>query len=218
MKMSMHFFDTFPDRGALLGSHTEAFAGFPLKVNNHIHTPYSFSAFDGIDSAVKAARAEDISILGINDFYVTDGYAEFIEKCRDYGLFPLLNVELIGISLKEQEEGIRINDPGNPGRIYISGKGLSHPSTLSADLQKKLDRVVEESNKQVGKMIDLVNRWMEFQGVDIRISVEEIMEKQAMNLLRERHVAKAIRLKLEGMAGSPELHDEITFPLKIPEP
>jgi len=209
LKMYMNFFDSFPDPGALLGSQTEAFAGIPLKVNNHIHTPHSFSAFDGIDSAVKAARAEDIAILGINDFYVTDGYAEFIDKCRDYGLFPLLNVELIGISLKDQDEGIRINDPGNPGRIYISGKGLSHPSILTAGQQNRLDRVVEESNKQVGKMVDRVNRWMEFQGVDIRISVEEIMRNLAKNLLRERHVAKAIRIKLEEKAGSPEKYDDI---------
>jgi len=208
LKMYMDFFDTFPDQEALLGSQTEAFAGSPLKVNNHIHTPYSFSAFDGIDSAVKAARAEDISILGINDFYVTDGYAEFLEYCRDYGIFPLLNVELIGISLKDQEEGIRINDPGNPGRIYISGKGLAHPSLLTAGLQDRLDRVVEESNRQVGKMIDLVNRWMEFQGVDMRISVEEIMKNLARNLLRERHVAKAIRIQLEEMArNDEEFHD-----------
>jgi hypothetical protein len=209
LKMHMGFFDSFPDRNILLESHSDEFDQFPLKVNNHIHTPHSFSAFDGIDSAVRAARAEDIAILGINDFYVTDGYAEFIEKCRDYGLFPLLNVELIGISPKDQEEGIRINDPGNPGRIYISGKGLSHPSILPADLKKTLDRVVEESNKQVGKMIDLVNRWMEFQGVDIRISMEEIMGSLAENLLRERHVAKAIRIKLEEMAGSQDRHDDI---------
>lgn len=200
----MGFFDAFPDRKTLLGTHSEGLAGFPLKVNNHIHTPYSFSAFDSIDSAVKAALAEDISILGINDFYVTDGYGEFTDRCLDYGLFPLLNVELIGISKGDQKRGIRVNDPGNPGRTYISGKGLPHPSILPADRQKKLDRVVEESNKQVGRMIDLVNRWMEFQRVGFTISMEEIMEKHALHLLRERHVAKAIRIKLEERAGSDE--------------
>ncbi len=44
------------------------------------------------------AGREEVRILGINDFYVTDGYAEFIEKCLDHGFFPLLNIELIGIS------------------------------------------------------------------------------------------------------------------------
>ncbi len=44
------------------------------------------------------------------------------------GMFPLLNMELIGISKEDQEKGIRVNDPNNPGRTYISGKGLAFPS------------------------------------------------------------------------------------------
>jgi hypothetical protein len=38
---------------------------------------------------------------------------------------------------------------------------------------------------------------MERQGVDLILSVKEIMEKQAMKLLRERHLAKMIRIKLQ---------------------
>jgi len=200
----MGFFDSFPDRTTLLESSGKGHPDFPLKVNNHIHTPYSFSAFESIDAAVKSARAEDVRVLGINDFYVTDGYAEFIDICRAHLLFPLLNIELIGISKEDQERGIRVNDPGNPGRTYISGKGLPHPSILPEDMQKKLNRVVEESNRQVGQMIDLVNRWMERQQVGFTISVEEIMKEHAEHLLRERHVAKAIRVKLEEQAGSDE--------------
>ena len=45
----------------------------------------------------------------------------------DHGIFPLLNIELIGISKEDQDAGIRVNDPSNPGRTYISGKGLSFP-------------------------------------------------------------------------------------------
>jgi hypothetical protein len=200
----MGFFDSFPDRITLLESSGKGHPDFPMKVNNHIHSPYSFSAFESIDAAVKGASAEDVRVLGINDFYVTSGYAEFIDRCRDHGLFPLLNIELIGISKKDQERGIRVNDPGNPGRTYISGKGLPYPSILHEDLQKKLNRVVEESNRQVGQMIDLVNRWMEKQQVGFTISVEEIMTEHAEHLLRERHVAKAIRAKLEELAKSDE--------------
>lgn len=200
----MAFFDSFPDRSTLLQSQGQGNTVFPLKVNNHIHTPYSFSAFNSIDSAVMAARDEDVRILGINDFYVTDGYSEFIDKCLDYKLFPLLNIELIGISKEDQEKGIRVNDPGNPGRTYISGKGLSHPSVLPGKQQEKMKRVVEESNRQVSRMIELVNQWMNKQQVELNLSVEEIMEEHAEHLLRERHVAKAIRIKLEEQAGSDE--------------
>ncbi len=198
----MSFLEQFPDRATLLESYQSDQSRVPLKVNNHIHTPYSFSAFSSIEEAVRMADSEDVKILGINDFYVTEGYEEFIEKCRLYHIFPLLNFELIGISREDQESGIRVNDPGNPGRTYITGKGLAFPSILPLEQQQKLDRVLKESNSQVAKMIDLLNRWLEFQRVDISLSVKEIIEEHAMDSLRERHVAKALRIKIDEKSHS----------------
>ena len=206
---TMSFLEQFPNREELLKAFDEASSGFPMKVNNHIHTPYSFSAFESVTQAVRKAVAEEVRILGINDFYVTDGYGEFMEECIDHGVFPLFNIELIGISKADQEAGIRVNDPGNPGRTYISGKGLAYPSVLSESKAKILQTVAEESNNQVAKMIDLVNAWLEKQGIDFRLSVDEIMENQAESLLRERHVAKMVRLKLEELASDDKEYDEM---------
>lgn len=200
----MNFLKLFPERSVLLGSWQDDGKDFPLKVNNHIHTPYSFSAFKSLEEAVHRASQEEIRMLGINDFYVYDGYGEFIDVCRKYRIFPLLNIELIGISKKDQQAGIRVNDPKNPGRTYISGKGLAYPSILPVSQQEKLNRLVKESNLQVAKMIDLVNRWLEFQQTGLSISVKKIMEQHALKLLRERHVAKALRLKLEEAARDDE--------------
>ncbi len=198
----MSFLEQFPDRATLLESYQSEDSRVPLKVNNHIHTPYSFSAFSSIEEAVRMADEEDVKILGINDFYVTDGHEEFIDQCFKFHIFPLLNFELIGISREDQESGIRVNDPGNPGRTYITGKGLAFPSILQGEQLQKLDRVLKESNKQVAKMIDLLNRWLEFQRVDITLSVKEIMEEHAMDSLRERHVAKALRIKIDEKSQS----------------
>ncbi len=198
----MRFFEQFPDRPTLLDSYQPDPSLFPVKVNNHIHTPYSFSAFISVEEAVRKADAEDVKILGINDFYVCEGHEEFIEQCIKYHIFPLLNFELIGINREDQQSGIRVNDPGNPGRTYITGKGLAFPSLLPAEQQQKLDRVVKESNNQVAKMIDLLNRWLEFQRVNISLSMTEIMEEHAMDSLRERHVAKALRIKIDEKSQS----------------
>jgi hypothetical protein len=199
-----YFLQQFPDRASLLRQSRDIFHGHPLKVNNHIHTPYSFSAFQSISEAVERASDEDVRILGINDFYVTDGYQEFVRECTGHGIFPLLNIELIGISREEQEAGIRVNDPNNPGRTYISGKGLAFRPVLTGRQQQKLDRVVKGSNSQVSEMIRLLNLWLEYQGTGIKISVDETMNTLAMNLLRERHVAKMLRLKVQEQAGSDE--------------
>ena len=88
----MNFLEQFPNRETLLNLFNEEKSVFPMKVNNHIHTPYSFSAFSTVTQAVRLAVAENIRILGINDFYVTDGYGEFNEECIDHGMFPLLNI------------------------------------------------------------------------------------------------------------------------------
>lgn len=193
----MGFLKQYPDRDRLL----EAFDGNgfdrPLKVNNHIHTPYSFSAFSSVEEAVMLADREGIGILGINDFYVTDGYGEFVDRCLEHGIFPLLNVEMIGISERLQREGIRINDPNNPGRIYISGKGLAFPSVLPATLQEKVEGVIRESNRQVSEMVRLLNGWLADRVTGLSLSVEEIMRDHARGLLRERHVARMLRIRLD---------------------
>ena len=49
------------------------------EANGHIHTPYSFSAFSDMDKIFNMARDERIAVLGINDFYVTEGYNAFHE-------------------------------------------------------------------------------------------------------------------------------------------
>jgi len=47
------------------------------ETNGHIHTPFSFSAFSDLETIFSMAKDEKIAVLGINDFYVTDGYAPF---------------------------------------------------------------------------------------------------------------------------------------------
>jgi len=205
----MSFLEQFPDRETLLKLFNEEKSVFPMKVNNHIHTPYSFSAFETVTQAVRLAVAEDLRILGINDFYVTDGYQEFIEECIDHGMFPLLNIELIGISKEDQAAGIRVNDPSNPGRTYISGKGLQYPVELNDEQAGKLGNIVKESNMQVEKMVALVNEWFRKQNVVIELKVGEIMDKLAVNLLRERHVAKMVRLKLEEISQTDQEYYEV---------
>jgi hypothetical protein len=204
-----YFLEQFPDRQTLTGTFPSGGPVAPMKVNNHIHTPYSFSAFEGISDAVRRASEEEVRVLGINDFYVTDGYGEFISLCLGHSIFPLLNIELIGISEAERKAGLRVNDPNNPGRTYISGKGLAYPSVLPAAQKSRLDSVVRESNRQVAEMVRLLNHWLEQQGTGIVLSVEEIRGELAVNLLRERHVAKMLRLKVEEQTGDDRAYLEL---------
>ena len=88
-----------------------------ISINNHVHTPWSFSSFASIDELILQAKTENISVLGINDFNTLAGYSEFAEKCISNSIFPLFNIEMIGLDREDRKNGLKINDPANPGRI-----------------------------------------------------------------------------------------------------
>jgi hypothetical protein len=163
------------------------------EANCHIHTPYSFSAFNALDTAFKMAVEEKIAVLGINDFYVTDGYSAFHDGCLINKIFPLFNIEFIGLLKDEQKEGIRINDPNNPGRIYFSGKGLDYPFQVGWMQKRQLRVVKKESQVQIKAMISKLNDLIVKEKPDLKLSYETIKKKYAHDLVRERHIAKALR-------------------------
>lgn len=164
-----------------------------LKVNGHFHTPFSFSAFSGISQPFEMAKAENVKVLGINDFYTMDGYPEFTELAKSYRIFPLYNIEFMALQKDLQAAGIRVNDPNNPGRTYFSGKGLKFPVSLSVPMQKLLEQVQVESNGQTAAMIGKLNAWLDELNLGIGFTFDAIKAKYAKNMVRERHIAKALR-------------------------
>lgn len=163
------------------------------EANGHIHTPYSFSAFTALETAFKMAVEEKIAVLGINDFYVTDGYDAFHEGCLRNKIFPLFNIEFIGLLKAEQKNGIRINDPNNPGRIYFSGKGLDYPFQTGWIQKRQLRTVKKESQAQIKAMIKKLNQLIEQEKPGLKLSYAAIKKEYAHELVRERHIAKALR-------------------------
>ncbi|MBN1388449.1 MAG: PHP domain-containing protein [Bacteroidales bacterium] len=184
-----------------------------LKVNAHIHTPYSFSSFDSIDSIIEAARKENISVLGINDFNTVDGFDEWAEKCYNAGIFPLFNIEMIGLGRIDMEAGRRVNDPNNPGRTYISGKALAYPLNISNEGLKILKHVKDLSNEHVHKMTLKVNGILGGINSKLVIDFDKMIDDQTRGMARERHLAGLIRKKIEDNYMSAKDRDEVFLTL-----
>ena len=181
-----------------------------LDVNAHIHTPYSFSAFSSVGEALEHAAEEGVKVVGINDFYSTDGYGEWKEGCAARGLYPLFGIEFISLNAEDQAAGLRVNDPNNPGRTYISGKGLAYPVILKGEPLRKLEAVRAESNRQVEQMCAKLNEWLKAEGKPVQLDFNEIREKLTKGSIRERHLAKALRLAMEPDAENPaKLENEL---------
>jgi hypothetical protein len=174
-------------------------------VNAHLHTPYSFSAFDSIPQALDMAVAENVKVVGINDFYATEGYAEWAEECAKRNLYPLFNIEFISLNKEDQDNGIRVNDPNNPGRTYLSGKGLAYPLILKDPYLLQLNNVKAESNHHVERMCAKMNEILVSIGAPFSISFEDVKVKLTKGSIRERHLAKALRMKVaESFASEAE--------------
>ena len=165
-------------------------------VNAHMHTPYSFSAFDSIPQALDMAVEEGVKVVGINDFYATEGYTEWYKECAKRNLYPLFNIEFISLNKEDQSNGIRVNDPNNPGRTYLSGKGLAYPLILKNPFLKQLNDVKAESNHHVEMMCAKLNELLKSCSAPFVISFQEVKENLTCGSIRERHLAKALRMKV----------------------
>lgn len=170
-------------------------------VNAHLHTPYSFSAFTDVCQALDMAVAEGVKVVGINDFYSMDGYREWHDECVRRSLYPLFNIEFISLWQEAQRDGLRINDPNNPGRTYLSGKGLAYPVILSGKEAEQLAAVKEESNRQVARMCEKLNALLDARKAGFRLDFDEMVRTLTRGSLRERHLAKALRLAVEAKYG-----------------
>lgn len=187
-------FATFPSPEELLEKYKSHSHKITPHINGHIHTPHSFSAFESIEQAFQLAKAERVSVLGINDFYTTDGYDEFAELAQKYRIFPLFNIEFMALQNDLQDAGIRVNDPNNPGRTYFSGKGLRQPAEMSEISFRKVKDLQEESNRQTYQMVEKLNDFLVEKEIDIQFDADDLHKKLAKNLFRERHIAQAVRI------------------------
>lgn len=171
-----------------------------IDVNAHLHTPYSFSAFTDVRQALDMAAAEDVRIVGINDFYSMDGYREWSDECAARHLYPMFNIELISLNSEDQAAGLRVNDPNNPGRTYLSGKGLAYPVILSGKEAQMLADVRAESNAQVERMCARLNAHLDEVKAGFNVDFKYIVKELTRGSVRERHLAKALRMAVDAKA------------------
>ena len=200
----LSLFTDFPGKQALLEELKSNDRQKVLLVNGHFHTPFSFSAFTEIEQPFQMAEAEGVQVLGINDFYTTDGYAEFAGLALKYKIFPLFNIEFMSLQKDLQEANVRVNDPANPGRTYFSGKGLSSPLVLAGEQLRLLEQVQHESNVQTAEMVKRLNELLAELSAGFSFDFDDLKAKYAKNMLRERHIAKALRIAIDEKFSNPE--------------
>jgi len=168
-------------------------------VNAHVHLPPNFSAFRDAAQAVELAAAQGVAVLGASNYYDFRVYGEFAACARRCDMFPLFGVEIIAWIDRLAAAGVKINDPGNPGKMYVCGKGIARFSPPSAAAQEVLDRIRSNDTERMARMGEKLAALLARHGVRADLSTAAIVEgvvrrhgcSRESVCLQERHVAQA---------------------------
>jgi hypothetical protein len=170
-------------------------------VNSHVHLPPNFSAFETVEQAVDLAADAGLRALGASNYYDFAVYARFAREAHARGVFPLFGVEVISLVEELQSAGLRLNDPANPGRMYLCGKGITDFAPMSAKAHELMGRVREADSARIDAMIERMTALMNGHGVATQVTAASIRSVLARRhavapssvYLQERHVAQAFQ-------------------------
>jgi hypothetical protein len=176
----------------------------PPRVNAHIHLPPNFSAFDSVAQAVTLAAEQQIGVLGVSNYYDFDVYGEFVERARGGGIFPLFGLEIISMQADLRDAGVKVNDPGNPGKTYLCGKGITRFDSTSPEAARLLGLIRKNDSKRMAAMIERMRAALRGRGLDSDVDESAVVEmivrrhgsRRETVYLQERHISQAFQESL----------------------
>lgn len=158
--------------------------------NVHVHSNHSFSVFRSPAEAAAAGAAAGVEVFGINDFFTVAGFDEFATACKAHRLPAVFGIECIAMDQDMAAKKQLANDPANPGKIYLCGKGVANPGHPAANATlAKLRGYQEGRNRQLIAKADAHFRATVGQAGP---TWDDVVSQTPAGNTTERHVAKAI--------------------------
>jgi len=169
------------------------------EANTHIHLPPNFSAFDTVEQAVQLAAEQGVQVLGAGNYYDYTVYGPFGRLCRESGIAPLFGLEIVVGEPALAEAGVRVNDPKNPGKTYLCGKGTTAFADPSPQAAATMARIRSGDEQRIRQMIDRINAHAADLLIRLTLDYEVIVDAlvgrhgspRETICLQERHVAQA---------------------------
>lgn len=171
------------------------------KVNSHIHLPPNFSAFETVQQAIDLAAGEKVEVLGVSNYYDYDVYGDFVDGAREAGIFPLFGLEIISLIDDLVKAGVKINDPGNPGKMYICGKGITRFAPFSAEGERLLGVIRRNDSQRMREVVTKLAEVFTQRGLPLPLTEADVIAMVAKRhgcpreriYLQERHVCQAFQ-------------------------
>ena len=172
-----------------------------IKINTHIHLPPNFSAFETVSQAVELAAEQGVKILGAGNYYDFKVYDDFVAQAKAKGIFPLFGTEIVALEKDLQAKGVKINDPGNPGKYYICGKGIASFENPNDRAKELTASIIGSDEKRTALMADKLTAHFAKFSVDMNLDANAIIDRVVARhkcqksgvVLQERHLAQAFQ-------------------------
>jgi hypothetical protein len=194
------------------------------KANTHVHLPPNFSAFLSVDQAIALARQQDIRVLGVSNYYDFSVYADFAARARRQGIYPLFGLEIIALLEDLQRASILINDPGNPGRMYLCGKGIVQFAPMNRAATGILGWIRQNDAERMRRMVELLEQVFSRHGIHTALDERRILDRIVQRFkvdgravfLQERHIAEAFEEAFVRLVPPDERREKLSAILGTP--
>ena len=181
-------------------------------VNAHIHLPPNFSAFDTVTQAIALADAQQVGVLGASNYYDYTVYRDFAQQAARHGIFPLFGIEIIALIDDLVRAGVKLNDPGNPGKMYLCGKGITRFDPMTPEAAELLGIIRSKDSERMARMTERLAEVFAAAGLRTGLDAEAVKagivarhgSPLATVYLQERHVAQAFQEALFAQVSAQE--------------
>lgn len=167
--------------------------------NAHIHLPPNFSAFETVPQAVGLAADQGVRVLGVSNYYDFTVYGEYAALARERGIFPLFGLEILLMKHDLREQGVKVNDPGNPGKTYLCGKAITRFGDMTPRAGELLADIRRNDSARMVEMTDRLRAVFAERGLDVGVTADDVVSMieerhgspRGTIYLQERHIAQA---------------------------
>lgn len=172
-----------------------------LRVNAHLHLPPNFSAFQSVRQAVELAAAQGIGVLGASNYYDYEVYGAFSRLAQGHGIVPLYGLEIICLLSDLQGKGAKLNDPGNPGKLYLCGKGITRFAAMTPEARAVLEQIRRNDSTRTAGVVHRLAGVFAQRGVPTGLTESAVIDRVVQRhgcprhcvYLQERHVCQAFQ-------------------------
>lgn len=171
------------------------------RCNSHVHLPPNFSAFESVEQVVRLAAEQEVGVVGVSNYYDYSVYDDFVAQARQRGIFPLFGLEIIVLIDELVRAGVLINDPGNPGKMYICGKGITRFERMTPEAERLIGTIRRNDSARMALMVEKLAGVFAARGVATGLTEAGVIDmvvrrhgcpRQAV-YLQERHLAQAFQ-------------------------